>query len=183
MRNNLLFCALLTVATALLSVTVIEARGPRDDIRGADRYDMSAERVFQGAVENGPYMRDGLVHFRLRTSELTIQVQIGPKEFVEGSGIKLNPSELLTVTGVPVVIRGRKTVLAREVRSATAVLIVRDRNGEPMWRPGGPIQMDPEHGSDPHRYANLKSQSGTEDDPRHQRPLAGTPSSRFPLFL
>ena len=39
---------------------------------------------------------------------------------------------------------GRDVVLAREIRSANGVLVLRDPMGLPLWENDRPIQMDPE---------------------------------------
>jgi hypothetical protein len=155
MKNKLLFCALGVTAIALLSATVIWALGARDDVRDDMRYDVLAERVFEGAVENRAYLIDGLLYFPLKTSDATVQVQIGPKEFVDHSGFKLNPGDMLTVIGMPLVTKERKIVLAREVRTKIAVLVVRDRTGAPMWETDRPFQMDPERGKDAYRLCEI----------------------------
>ena len=51
---------------------------------------------------------------------------------------------IVTVVGMPVMLEDREVVLAREVRSMGMVLIVRDRNGAPMWDVNRPVQMDPD---------------------------------------
>ena len=51
---------------------------------------------------------------------------------------------MLTVTGMPIVMNGRDVVLAREIRSANGVLVLRDPMGLPLWENDRPIQMDPE---------------------------------------
>ena len=72
-----------------------------------------------------------------------MEVQIGPEELVERSGFKLKIGEMVTAVGMPLVWYGREIVLAREVRKYDSVLVVRDRDGYPMWDMNRPIQMDP----------------------------------------
>jgi hypothetical protein len=90
-----------------------------------------------------------LMYFALKLSDRTVEVQIGPEEFVERSGFKLTVGEMVTTTGMRLVWSGREMVLAREVRNAASVLVVRDRNGYPMWDARRPVEGDPElSGSD-----------------------------------
>jgi hypothetical protein len=86
------------------------------------------------------------MYFPLRAANTTMEVQIGPKEFVDRSGFKLNVGEAVTVIGMPLIdIKNeRQVVLAREVSSMNAVLVVRDRFGLPLWERDRPIYMDPE---------------------------------------
>ena len=138
----------LTAAAFVLSVTGAFAAAfdwPRD-IRDPDslRYDMTLERTFEGTVVSKGHMIEGLMYFPLKTADRVMEVQLGPKNFVKSSGFKLKVGEMVTVVGSPAMLKEREVLLAREVRTMTAVFVVRDRNGEPMWDPNRPIQMDPE---------------------------------------
>src|SRR5213079_1529630 len=87
-----------------------------------------------------------LLYFPLRMGNAMVEVQIGPKEFVERSNFKLETGDMVTVVGMPMIMKQREVVLAREVSGMNGVLIVRNRFGLPLWETGGPIQMDPERG-------------------------------------
>jgi cytochrome c553 len=129
------------VATAMLLLTAIGIGAfgrPRSDI-DALRYDVLAERTFEGSVEGKAYVVEGLMYFPFKTTDV-MEVQIGPKEYVKRSGFKLMPGDTFTVLGMRVVFKDREILLARQVRSRNAVLIVRDHNGDPMWSTDRPTQ-------------------------------------------
>jgi hypothetical protein len=147
MRNRLLFCVLFAPAIVLLGAVIVGAL----DVGALDRpdrdvigYNVLSERVFKGIVASKGHIIEGLMYFPLRTTNTMMEVQIGPKEFVERSGFKLNAGDMVTVIGMPVVMKERQVVLAREVSSMNGVLIVRDRVGLPLWEKDRPILMDPE---------------------------------------
>jgi hypothetical protein len=147
MRNRLLFCVLFAAAIVLLGTVIVGAL----DVGALDRpdrdvigYNVLSERVFKGIVASKGHIIEGLMYFPLRTANSMMEVQIGPKEFVERSGFKLNAGDMVTVIGMPVVMKERQVVLAREVSSMNGVLIVRDRVGLPLWELDRPIRMDPE---------------------------------------
>jgi hypothetical protein len=48
------------------------------------------------------------------TNNGAVAVEIGPKEFVERSGLKLGSGQMVTVVGMHIVISHRAMVLARE---------------------------------------------------------------------
>jgi cytochrome c5 len=128
----------------LLTAIAIGAFGRPDGDMDVLRYDVLAERVFEGSVENRGHAVEGLLYFPFKTAGDMMEVQIGPKEFVKRSGFKLKPGEMVTVVGMRVVLKDREILLARQVRSMNAVLVVRDHNGQPMWNTDRPIQMDTE---------------------------------------
>jgi hypothetical protein len=143
MRSRLLFCALFAAAIVLLAAVTSVAFNPR----GPDRhaivgYNPLAERMLKGTVASNGYVIEGLLYFPLRTADATVEVQLGPKDFVERSGFKLNTGDMVTVIGMPVMMMNRQVVLTREVTSASGVLTVRDQVGLPLWE-REPVLMDP----------------------------------------
>ena len=142
MRNRLFFSVLFAAATVLLGALVVGALDrPDRDVIG---YNVLSERVFKGIVASKGHIIEGLMYFPIRTANTMMEVQIGPKEFVERSGFKLNAGDMVTVIGMPIVMTEREVVLAREVSGMNGVLVVRDRVGLPLWEKDRPTLMDPE---------------------------------------
>ena len=107
MRNKLLFCVLFAAAIVLLGAVIVGALdGPDRDVIG---YNVLSERVFKGIVASKGHIIEGLMYFPLRTANTMMEVQIGPKEFVERSGFKLNAGDMVTVIGMPVVMKERRS--------------------------------------------------------------------------
>jgi len=142
MGNKLVFFTVIAIALLLLATVVVSALDRRDrDVIG---YNMLKERMFEGTVASKGHIIEGLMYFPLRTANTVMEVQIGPNEFVDRSGFKLNVGETVTVIGMPVFLNEQQVVLAREVRSMVSVLVVRDQVGLPLWERHRPILMDPE---------------------------------------
>ena len=141
MRNKLLYFCMLLAALAILMLASVVASfdRPYRDIIG---YNVLKERMFEGVVATRGDVTEGLLYFALKMANGTVEVQIGPREFVDRCGFKLNTGDRVTVIGMPVVINKRQVVLAREVRGVHGALTVRDEVGRPLWEK--PIQMDPE---------------------------------------
>jgi hypothetical protein len=145
MRNKVRFCTLLAAAVVLLAGVVVVAFDRPDRDSDANGYNVLAERMFAGTVASKVHIIDGLMYFPLRTADSVVEVQIGPKEFVERSSFKLKTGDMVTVVGMPVVMKERDVVLARVVSSRNGVLIIRDPMGLPLWdKTDRPLQMDPE---------------------------------------
>jgi hypothetical protein len=148
MWKKLLFCIVIAV-TAVLFMGVTAGSSDSPDRRDVVGYNVLAERVFEGSVEGKPYMIQTMVYFPLRTADSVVQVQVGPKDFFERSNFKVKLGDMLTVTGMPIVLNGRAVVLAREIGSTNGLLIVRNAMGLPVWESDGPMQMDPERRMQP----------------------------------
>jgi hypothetical protein len=131
-------------AVVLLTIVVAGANDRRDRLPDVLGYNVLAERMYKGIVASEGTTSEGLMYFPLRTAATTMEVQIGPKEFVEHNRFKLQTGEMVTVIGMPIVMKDRHVVLAREVRTTSRVLIVRDPLGLPLWEGNRPILMDPE---------------------------------------
>jgi hypothetical protein len=142
MRNKLIMLVLIIAAVLMFGAVAgfSDWRDRTDDIVG---YNVLAERVFAGYAESKPYLLENMVYFPLKTtSGAIVQVQMGPRDFVEHANFKLSPRDMTTVIGMPTVMNTRHIVLAREIKGPSGVLIVRDSMGVPMW--DKPPQMDPE---------------------------------------
>jgi hypothetical protein len=134
---------MLLAALAILMATAIVVSSDRRD-RDVIGYNVLKERMFEGVVESKGHPTGDLIYFSLKRANGIVEVQIGPKEFVERSGFKLNAGDRVTVIGMPVVMNERQVVLAREVKSMNGMLMVRDQVGRPLWEIDRPILMDPE---------------------------------------
>jgi hypothetical protein len=145
MTKKSLLCVCAGAAMLLLSTIAVSALDRGNDARDTDRtgYDIRSEQVYEGTVGSRGHVVDGLVYFALRTSDSTVEVQIGTEDFIARSGFKLKIGEAITAMGMPLVWNGQNIVLAREVSKMTCVLVVRDREGYPMWDLSRPIYMDP----------------------------------------
>ena len=146
MKKELLLSGLIATAMVLLFTSAVGAF-ERDNLLDRVRYAVLAEREFEGVVLDKPGVYDGDMHFTLRTNDALGVVQIGPKDFVQRSGFKLDAGQTVTVVGMLVVFADRQMVLAREIASNGSVFVVRDRNGQPLWK-DPPIQMDPKPGDE-----------------------------------
>jgi hypothetical protein len=135
-------------AIAALLLLVVAAAGAFaiDEVRDGIQYDVKAEKVFVGAVHDTPSEYQGWMYFTLWTSNGIVAVQMGPKEFVERRGFRIQAGQMVSVIGMHVVVGNRDMVLAREITKTGSVFVVRDRNGRPMWKTERPIEMDPEVG-------------------------------------
>ena len=134
-----LLAAALVLLFAATAATFPASRNP--DTRP---YDVTAERIFEGLVVRPAHSVGGVMYFTLKTTESDIDVELGPRDFVEKGQFKLKVGEMVAVVGGRTMLREREVLLAREVRSSRGVFIIRDRNGEPLWELDRPIQMDPD---------------------------------------
>ena len=155
MKKIFLFCAFVAIAVIVLSVIAVGAMVKAGDVRDSlPKYDVEAERTFEGAILSKGHEVEGLVYVPVRTMDEILEIQIGPREFIAHSGFTFKIGEIVTVVGMPVVMQNREVVLAREVLKMDFVLVVRDHNGQPMWQTDRPFQMDPEHRGDAIRVAS-----------------------------
>src|SRR5262245_1196478 len=155
MRNKLVFCIFIGVALMLIAAVAIGASDRRDRYPDAGSYDVIAERMFEGTIAGKGHIVEDLVYFPLKTMDIVVEVQMGPKEFVANRGFKLKAGDMVTVIGVPAVLNEREVVVAREISTMNGVLVVRDGMGAPMWDTNRPIQMDPASSRSRHGLARL----------------------------
>jgi hypothetical protein len=130
MRGKLIFCLLMGVLTTLLVAIVVSPSDRRDRNRNLDGYyDVKAERIFEGFVAGKGHIMDGLMYFPFKTADSVVEVQLGPKEFVQRSTFILKPGDMVVVVGVPVVLNERRVVLARLISGMNGTLVLRNDEG------------------------------------------------------
>jgi hypothetical protein len=76
---------------------------------------------------------DGL-HLILQSGAETLDVYVGPVEFVKVFEMKFDKGDQIHVIGSKVNFEGSTVVLAREVTSGTVTILCRDKDGEPLWK-------------------------------------------------
>jgi hypothetical protein len=129
MRRKLVFCLFIGVAATLLLDIAVNAIDRRDRHGSVDTYDVRAERVLEGIVAGKGHVMDGLMYFPLKTADTIVEVQVGPKEFVERSTFIFKPGDTVVVVGVAVVLNQHAVVLARQISGMNGTLILRDDDG------------------------------------------------------
>jgi hypothetical protein len=133
MGNKVFFRILLAAVVVLLAVVVVGAFERPDRDNDIVAYNVLAERMFEGTAASKGRVIEGLMYFPLKTANTLVEVQIGPKEFVERNNFKLRSGDMVTVIGMPVVIKDRDVVLARQVSGMNGALTIRDPMGLPLW--------------------------------------------------
>jgi hypothetical protein len=130
MQRKLVFCLFIGVLATLLLDIAVNAIDRRDRHGSVDAaYDVRAERVLEGIVAGKGHVMDGLMYFPLKTADTIVEVQVGPKEFVERSTFIFKPGDTVVVVGVPVVLNQHAVVLARQISGMNGTLILRDDDG------------------------------------------------------
>jgi hypothetical protein len=134
-----------TIAVIILLASVITAGNVlRPPDRNARRYDVAAERVFEGTIVGKGYTFAGLLYVPFKTTDAVMDIQIGTEEFVARNNLRFRVGEMVTVMGVPIIVNERDVILAREISSMNGIVVLRDRDGAPLWEKTYRILMDPE---------------------------------------
>ena len=73
------------------------------------------------------------VHIILKSEEVKIPVHLGQVWYIERQDIKIKKGDKVEVKGSRVMMRGKPTIIAAEVKRGDEVLILRDEDGIPAW--------------------------------------------------
>lgn len=87
------------------------------------------ERVPRGRGHEG-------VHLLLATETETLDVHLGPDWYVDEQGLKPSKGERVEVKGSRITLGGKPALIAQEVRSGDARMVLRDASGVPVWARG-----------------------------------------------
>jgi hypothetical protein len=126
MRNKSVSCIFVSVLATFLATIVVDA-GDRN--RDVGSYDVKAERILEGIVAGKRHIIEGHMYLPLKTADTIVEVQLGPKEFVERTTFTFEPGDMVIVVGVPVVLNKRGVVLVRVISGMNGTLYLRDDRG------------------------------------------------------
>jgi hypothetical protein len=84
----------------------------------------------------GRRARTGM-HLMVTTDEETLEVHVGPADFITSEGLAFEEGDELEITGSRVTVDGAEALIAREIKKGQAVLVLRNEQGVPRWS-GGP---------------------------------------------
>jgi hypothetical protein len=129
MRNKLVSCIFVSVLATLFASVVVDAGDRRDLNRDDGIYDVKAERILEGIVAGKRHIMEGFMYFPLKTADTIVEVQLGPKEYVERTTFRLKPGDMVIVVGIPVVLNKRGVVLVRAISGMNGTLYLRDDRG------------------------------------------------------
>lgn len=100
------------------------------------RYDVSSETTITGTVQDVLQPRRGRMmgtHLIVRTATETIEVHVGPSDFVTNQGFSFAKGDAVEILGSKVTIDGKEALIAREVTKDGKTLTLRDKTGRPLW--------------------------------------------------
>jgi hypothetical protein len=96
------------------------------------RFDKSAVVTFEATVLE--VKMSDVVNLIVKTdNEASVDVYLGPADFVKNFDITFRKGDRIHVAGSKVKVAGETVVLAREVRKDSTTLYLRGNNGDPYW--------------------------------------------------
>jgi hypothetical protein len=78
------------------------------------------------------------VHLKIIVKGQEIDTYLGPTDFIKDMEITFSKGDVLRISGMKVMIGGKRIILAREISRGGTVLYLRDQTGQPNWRKNGP---------------------------------------------
>jgi hypothetical protein len=131
--KNLLNCAVAVLLASATSVSAADNKSqPAPAYDTTAMIDVHAKVTEVREVSKGSAM-EGL-HLMLQTAGETLDVYIGPGEFVKLFEVTFKKGDEIHVIGSRVAFEGSTVVLAREVSIGKVTLLCRDKQGEPLWK-------------------------------------------------
>jgi len=102
------------------------------------KYDLAAEVKLKGTVEevkevpNSCLGETGL-HLMLKTGSGIVEVQVAPVGFLKNMEVQFAKGDQIEIVGSQLTQNGSPLVLARSVTQNNNELVVRDKQGTPVW--------------------------------------------------
>jgi hypothetical protein len=73
------------------------------------------------------------IHAVIKTESETISVHLGPEWYIDNQDGRIEPGDTIEVKGSRITFDGKPVIVAAEVKRGDEVLVLRDKNGIPVW--------------------------------------------------
>jgi len=100
------------------------------------KYDLATETKMKGTIQELKLPEKGAkeaAHLTLKSGDVTIDVYLCPKSYLDDMGSSLAKGDEVSLTGSKVKQDDKDLVLAREVVKGSDTLVLRDEKGKPVW--------------------------------------------------
>lgn len=130
---------LLSLFVATVGIGIQAQMGPGPG-KHMSNYDPKSEVTVSGTVDrvaqqNG-YRDSQGTHLFLKTGTDTIEVHVGPSDYVASEHFSFATGDVVEVTGSKVKMQDRDVLLAREIKKEGKTLVLRNAQGVPNWSRG-----------------------------------------------
>lgn len=103
-------------------------------------YDPKSEGTMSGTVdrviqESGHRGSHG-THLLLKTDSGTIEVHVGPTDYIAGKQFSFATGDVVEVIGSKIKMQDQDALIAREIKKAGKTLVLRNAQGIPNWSRG-----------------------------------------------
>ena len=107
------------------------------DTPAMPKYDVSKEVKIKGTIEEVKEMTMGKgeagIHLMVKTSSETIEVRLCPSGYLKDFEVAFSKGQQVEVTGSRVKVDEKDVILAREVVQGNNTVVLRDKQGGPVW--------------------------------------------------
>lgn len=106
------------------------------------RYDPGTVEKLSGEVTSldgfaGPRGRGG-IHVVMKVDKEVIAVHLGPAWYLDQQGLTVARGDQITVRGSRIDVGGKPEIIAAEITKTGHTIVLRDRDGIPVWASGCP---------------------------------------------
>ncbi|MHC4270186.1 MAG: DNA-binding protein [Planctomycetota bacterium] len=72
-------------------------------------------------------------HLMVKTDKETISVHLGPAWYIENQDTTIEPEDKIEINGSRITFDDKPAIIAAEVKKGDEALVLRDKNGFPVW--------------------------------------------------
>ncbi len=125
--------ALLLLVVVVVSVCHAQTAKPNS---GDPKYDPKSEAKIKGTIEEVKQItvgKDTRLSFEMKSGEELIEVGLCPPDVLKELGVEFAKGDEVEITGSKVKKDDKDLVLAREIVKGDNTVVLRDKNGAPVW--------------------------------------------------
>ncbi len=126
--------ALACLALTILATPLLLAQKSAEE---APKYDVQKEVTLKGTVEEvkeGPNAKGQIgIYLMVKSGGAITEVRLCPNSFLKEFAVVFNKGDQVTVTGSKLRLNDNDVVLAREIELGNNKIVLRDKQGVPVW--------------------------------------------------
>lgn len=122
---------------SFLLPALVQVVSGQEGARGPLPFNPQTLETVSGIVVEAPEIKQGgipeMEHLIVKAKEEKLTVVLGPSWFLTQQDWKVTTLDRLEITGSRVILDGKPTLIALEVKQGEKVVRFRDQSGRPLW--------------------------------------------------
>ncbi len=121
------------VILMLVPLALAQSQKPATGSESAPKYDSANEIKVKATIEEVIEAPNAILRLTVKQGAETLEVRLCPHSFLKDMEVSFAKGDQIEITGSKIKVDGKAVILAREIVSGNSTLVLRDKEGTPVW--------------------------------------------------